>query len=1216
MKKPQSCYVLYLLLFLSFSLPVFSQGCSAAAPCASGCCSKFGFCGLGPEYCDESVCVANCDEKAYCDPGNYTTKFAEVENCPLNVCCSKWGFCGLTEEFCGDKKVTHKTCDKSGGVSRVVGYYESWSSQRSCNTFMPEQIPAGVYTHLNFAFATIDPVTFEVRPASSGDAELYRRLTALKRKDPGLKVFIALGGWTFNDPGPTATTFSDIARSEANQKAFFKSLISFMATYDFDGVDLDWEYPEADDRSGRPEDFANFPKMMANLKKALKGSGGRDGVSITLPASYWYLQHFDIKKLVNSVDFFNMMTYDMHGTWDKGNKWTGAFLNAHTNLTEIEQSMDLLWRNDISPDKVVLGMAFYGRAFTATSPSCLKPGCTFESGAERRPCSNEISVILNSEIVDIMNDKGVKPTLDKDAAVKILTFDDNQWVAYDDADTFQMKADFARSQCLGGLMVWAVSHDTKEAEFSTALATAAGRVIALPATEDNTVTTTHDQCKWTNCAEECPSGWTRMLRKDSGARGTEFMVDQTGCGGVGVHQLCCPPSSDQPTCGWYTHNNGKCDSKCPSGSVEVGSNKMYCNNNGYQAACCTTGSDSMKLYNQCSWADAPYCDSGSCSNDEVALSTTGSGGAVCNMRSASMREWSVQERKYCCDNDDDNSKWDDCRWYDNLGWGPADHEGFCRSGCPSDRVRVAMDEYADGCYGGGRSKCCLPKFKTITKRWSTEDEEFSTALAEVVDGGEGSCSSGGILISRDLDFAFNSSLDELVTLESRQSISFQSCQLVEELILRLFFGRPSTNEISIWNDGTSKYSNLEYVKFSAYLLTSGALYTYGSYQLPQSLAGNMGYWDLRAGGSNSVPCACTREDCCDDDDTECIAGEIPKRSLVVGAKEYWLQHHQRKEVLALLEKRTPEKNYPWEFIDALSAVVAGVIRSWAFRSNGDWNRNHQIWNYAYMAPTSTDCLDVDPEIVARTPQSAGTATEHIVEINSIPAFFGFAGAGTLPSGGQMTVGRIAANFFTNTMNALYGTNPAPPAMVGGTQELNPGRRIMNAVGSNSNDAHFVLAQSGFNRMKSSIWRYEDPTALSRMNTLLNDMTHPERVLNRIRMAIAVIHYMNDARVHRYMVAVLHDIREELIRAQDHHFQQTGQRVRVVAAWDEYIRDHLRHIASRTRTWVQTWARNVRNRWATRTDANAEHIVSVANTYYSLAADLEINEDGIDQEPVD
>lgn len=149
---------------------------------------------------------------------------------------------------------------------------------------MPEQIPTGVYTHLNFAFATIDPETFEVRPASSGDKLLYNRVTSLKERDPDLKVLIAIGGWTFNDPGPTATTFSDIARSEKAQKAFIKSLVSFMSTYDFDGVDLDWEYPEAEDRSGREEDYKNFPKLIENVKKALKTTG-RDEVSLTLPAS-------------------------------------------------------------------------------------------------------------------------------------------------------------------------------------------------------------------------------------------------------------------------------------------------------------------------------------------------------------------------------------------------------------------------------------------------------------------------------------------------------------------------------------------------------------------------------------------------------------------------------------------------------------------------------------------------------------------------------------------------------------------------------------------------------------------------------------------------------------------------------------------------------------------------------------------------------------------
>ncbi|MAD87372.1 MAG: hypothetical protein CL912_30810 [Deltaproteobacteria bacterium] len=88
--------------------------------------------------------------------------------------------------------------------------------------------------------------------------------------------------------------------------------------------------------------------------------------------------------------------------------------------------------------------------------------------------------------------------------VKILTFDSNQWVAYDDTDTLKMKADFARSQCMGGIMVWAVSHDTSKGDFSKGLATAANRkVIALKATDgtNDTTVTSYAQCKWTNCAE-------------------------------------------------------------------------------------------------------------------------------------------------------------------------------------------------------------------------------------------------------------------------------------------------------------------------------------------------------------------------------------------------------------------------------------------------------------------------------------------------------------------------------------------------------------------------------------------------------------------------------------------------------------------------------------------------------------------------------------------
>ena len=55
----------------------------------------------------------------------------------------------------------------------------------------------------------------------------------------------------------------------AKPTEFIKPLISFINTYGFDGVEIDREYPSADDRSGRVEDFANFPSFIANLKAAL-----------------------------------------------------------------------------------------------------------------------------------------------------------------------------------------------------------------------------------------------------------------------------------------------------------------------------------------------------------------------------------------------------------------------------------------------------------------------------------------------------------------------------------------------------------------------------------------------------------------------------------------------------------------------------------------------------------------------------------------------------------------------------------------------------------------------------------------------------------------------------------------------------------------------------------------------------------------------------------
>jgi chitinase len=114
-----------------------------------------------------------------------------------------------------------------------------WNNTRA--EIFPEDIAIGAYTHLNFAFAFINPNTYEIAPMAENQVELYKRTTALKTLNPGMEVWISVGGWSMNDADqPTAATFSTLAGSEDAQNKFSKSLISFMETYGFDGVDIDW----------------------------------------------------------------------------------------------------------------------------------------------------------------------------------------------------------------------------------------------------------------------------------------------------------------------------------------------------------------------------------------------------------------------------------------------------------------------------------------------------------------------------------------------------------------------------------------------------------------------------------------------------------------------------------------------------------------------------------------------------------------------------------------------------------------------------------------------------------------------------------------------------------------------------------------------------------------------------------------------------------------
>ena len=122
----------------------------------------------------------------------------------------------------------HRGCGGSSADQRTIGYYESWSMERTCDKWTPEDIDASLWTHINYAFALVGSDN-RISSMNSYDTNLYPRVTALKKRNSGLKVFIAIGGWTAGGAG-----FSRMVSSASSRATFIQSALAFMRVSELD----------------------------------------------------------------------------------------------------------------------------------------------------------------------------------------------------------------------------------------------------------------------------------------------------------------------------------------------------------------------------------------------------------------------------------------------------------------------------------------------------------------------------------------------------------------------------------------------------------------------------------------------------------------------------------------------------------------------------------------------------------------------------------------------------------------------------------------------------------------------------------------------------------------------------------------------------------------------------------------------------------------------
>ncbi len=144
--------------------------------------------------------------------------------------------------------------------------------------------------------------------------EFYKKVVYLK-KNHGLKVTIALGGW--NDSlGPK---YSNMVNNPAARAKFISHVIDFIEKYEFDGLDLDWEYPkcwQVNCDKGPASDKEAFAAFVRELREAFNPRGWLLSAAVS-PSKKVIDAGYDVPSLARDLDWIAVMTYDYHGHWDK-----------------------------------------------------------------------------------------------------------------------------------------------------------------------------------------------------------------------------------------------------------------------------------------------------------------------------------------------------------------------------------------------------------------------------------------------------------------------------------------------------------------------------------------------------------------------------------------------------------------------------------------------------------------------------------------------------------------------------------------------------------------------------------------------------------------------------------------------------------------------------------------------------------------------------------